>query len=159
MGKHWLPWEREGLGLQVLDFPTDFLLEGTSGWYYHGSAICSYTDGYAAFLLGTTVGRESSVISPATTTLSGISWVHYHAPPRAAHAYWWPVLPCCLVAKSCLTLCNPLNCSMPGFPVLRYLPEFAQTHVCWVGDAIQPSHPLLSPSPALSLFQHHGLFR
>ena len=44
-----------------------------------------YTDGYAAFLLGTTVGSESSVISPATTTLSGISWIQYHAPPRAAH--------------------------------------------------------------------------
>ena len=103
--------------LRVLDFPTDFLLEGTPGWYYDGSPICSYTDGYAAFLLGTTVGRESSVISPATTTLSRISWIHYHAPPRAAHACWWPVLPCCcLVAKLCLTLCNPLNCSMPGFP-------------------------------------------
>ena len=45
------------------------------------------------------------------------------------------------VAQSCLTLCNPMNRSMPGFPVLPYLLEFAQTHVHWVGDAIQSSHP------------------
>ena len=50
---------------------------------------------------------------------------------------------CCSVAKSCLTLCEPMDCSTPGFPVLDYLLEFAQTHVYWVGDTIQPSHPLL----------------
>ena len=53
-----------------------------------------------------------------------------------------------------------MDCSMPGFPVLHYLPEFAQTHVHWVGDAINPPHPLFSPSPpTLSLFQHQGLFQ
>ena len=46
-----------------------------------------------------------------------------------------------------LTLCDPMNCSMPGLPVHHQLPEFTQTHVHQVGDAIQPSHPLLSPSP------------
>ena len=51
------------------------------------------------------------------------------------------------VAPSCLTLCHPMNCSMPGFPVLHQLPELAQTHVHQVSDAIQPSHPLSSPSP------------
>ena len=55
---------------------------------------------------------------------------------------------CCSVTKSCLTLCEPMDCSTPGFPVLHYLPEFAQTHVHWVGDTIQPSHPL-SPLPLL----------
>ena len=56
------------------------------------------------------------------------------------------------VAQWCLTLCNPMDFSMPGFPVLHYLPEFAQTHVHRVGDAIQPPRPLLSPSPpALNL--------
>ena len=51
-----------------------------------------------------------------------------------------------------------MDCSMPGFPVLHYLWEFAQTQVHWVGDAIQPSHPLLSPSPlAFNLPQHQGL--
>ena len=51
------------------------------------------------------------------------------------------------VVQLCLTLCNPTDCSTSGFPVLHHLPELAQTHVHWVGDAIQPSHPLLSPSP------------
>ena len=63
------------------------------------------------------------------------------------------------VTKSCLTLCDPMDCSTPGFPILHYLPEFAKTRVHWVHDAIQPSHPLSSPSPALSLFQHQGLFQ
>ena len=67
---------------------------------------------------------------------------------------------CCLVTKSCLTLCDPMDCSMPGFPDLQYLLEFAQTHVCWVDDAIQASHPLLPAyPPALSLSQHQDLFQ
>ena len=67
---------------------------------------------------------------------------------------------CCSVAKLCLTLCDLMDRSMPGFPVLHYIPEFAQTHVHWVSDAIHPSHPL-SPSspPALNLFQCQGLFQ
>ena len=64
------------------------------------------------------------------------------------------------VAQSCLTLCNSMNCSTPGFPVLHYLPQFTQLHVHWVRDAIQPSHPLSSPSlPAFNLSQHQGLFQ
>ena len=64
------------------------------------------------------------------------------------------------VAQSCPTLCNPMNHSMPGLPVHPQLPEFTQTHVHWVSDAIQPSHPLSSPSPpALNLSQHQGLFK
>ena len=67
---------------------------------------------------------------------------------------------CCWVTKSFLTLCNPMDCSAPCFPVLHYLPEFAQIHVHWVGDAIQPSHRLLTPSPnALNLFQVQALFQ
>ena len=66
---------------------------------------------------------------------------------------------CCSVSKSCPTLLDPLDSSTLGFPVLHDLPEFAQTHVCWVGDAIQPSHPLLSPSPAFSLSQRQDLFQ
>ena len=66
---------------------------------------------------------------------------------------------CCSVPQLCPTLCNPMDCSTPGFPVLLCLPEFVQTYVHWVSDAIQPSHPLLSPSPpALSLPQHQSLF-
>ena len=60
----------------------------------------------------------------------------------------------------CLTLFDPMNCSTPGLPIHHQLLEFTQTHVHWVGDAIQPSHPLSSPSPpALSLSQHQGLFK
>ena len=66
---------------------------------------------------------------------------------------------CCSVSKSCPTLLDPLDSSTLGFPVLHDLPEFAQTHVRWVGDAIQPSHPLLSPSPAFSLSQRQGPFQ
>ena len=62
-----------------------------------------------------------------------------------------------LVTQSCLTLCNPMDCSMPGFPVHHQFPELAQTHVHWVSDGIQPSHPLSSPS-AFNLSQHQGLF-
>ena len=58
------------------------------------------------------------------------------------------------VAQSCPTLCDPMDCSMPGFPVHHQLPEFTQTHVHPVGDAIQPSHPLSSPSPAFNLSQY-----
>ena len=66
----------------------------------------------------------------------------------------------CSVTKSCPTLCDPMDWSMPDFPVLHYLPELAQIHVHWVGDAIQPSHSLSSPSPpVLNLSQHQGLFQ
>ena len=66
---------------------------------------------------------------------------------------------CCSVTKSCQTLCKPKDFSTTAFPIFHYLLEFTQTHVHWVSDAIQPSHPLLPSSPpALSLFQSQGLF-
>ena len=67
---------------------------------------------------------------------------------------------CCYsVAQLCRTLCNPMDCSTPGLPV-HQLPEFTQTHVHWVGDAIQLSYPLLTPSlPAFNLSQHQGVFK
>ena len=64
------------------------------------------------------------------------------------------------VAQSCLTFCDPMNRSMPGLPVHHQLPEFTQTHIHWISDAIQPSHPLLSPSPlAPNPSQHQSLFQ
>jgi len=64
------------------------------------------------------------------------------------------------VTQSCLTLCNPMDCSTPGLPVHHQLPELTQTQVHRVGDATQPSHPLSSPSPpAFNLSQHQGLFQ
>ena len=64
------------------------------------------------------------------------------------------------VAQSCLTFCDPMNRSMPGLPVHHHLPEFTETHVHRVSDAIQPSHPLPSPSPlAPNPSQHQSLFQ
>ena len=79
----------------------------------------------------------------------------------------WPILSFpilmgiqfCSVAQSCPTLCDPMNRSTPGLPVHHQPPESTQTHVHQDGDAIQPSHPLSSPSPALNLSQHQGLFQ
>jgi len=65
-----------------------------------------------------------------------------------------------LVTQSCPTLCNLMDCSTPGLPVHHQLPEFTQTHAYCIGDAIQPSHPLLSSSPpSFNLSQNQGLFK
>ena len=80
------------------------------------------------------------------------------APPN----FWVPSLSQSVssVAQSCPTLCDPMDRSTPGLPVHHQLPEFTQTHIHWIGDAIQPSHPLSSPSPpAFNLCQHQGLFK
>ena len=64
------------------------------------------------------------------------------------------------VPQLCPILCDPMDCSTPGFPVYHQLPEFTHTHAHWVGDAIQPSHPLSSPSPStFNLSQHQSLFK
>ena len=100
-------------------------------------------------------------IPPHPTPIS-----HHRAPSRAPWAIQW--LPTSYlfyipvhfssVAQSCPTLCNPMDHSTPGLPVYHQLPEFTQTHVHRVSDAIQPSHPPSSPSPpAFSLSQHQGL--
>ena len=66
---------------------------------------------------------------------------------------------CCSVTQSCPTLCEPMDCSIPDFPVLHYLLKFAQTQVHWLDD-VQPSHPRSTPSPhALNLSQHQGVFQ
>ena len=78
-------------------------------------------------------------------------WTHY----IISFSFSFFIHSCCSVTQLCLTLCEPMDCSTPGFPVLHHLPEFAQTHVHWVNDAIQLFHPLLPPSPlALNLSQH-----
>ena len=77
------------------------------------------------------------------------------------HKAWTRVF--CIVVSSvtqlCLPLCDSIDCSTPGLPVHHQLPEFTQTHVHWVGDAIKPSHPLSSPSPAFKLSQRQSLFQ
>ena len=88
---------------------------------------------------------------------------HTHTPPaRPPHTQeiYGASVQFSLVTESCLTLCHPMDCTTPGFPVHHQLPELTQTHVHRVGDAIQSSHPLSSPSPpAFSLSQHQGLFQ
>ena len=74
-------------------------------------------------------------------------------------ATWDHCFPChCPVTQLCLTLCDPMDCNTPGFPVLHYLLELAQIHVHWVGDAIQPSHPLSPPSPPVLIFPSISIF-
>ena len=73
---------------------------------------------------------------------------------------WVHKIHCCSVTQSCPTLCNAMDCSTPGFPVLYHLPELARARVHWVRDAIQPSHLLSSSSsPALNLSQYQSLFQ
>ena len=94
--------------------------------------------------------------------------VHWCSPYLYLHpsTFYWPQLstyPFVVFIVQLLSrvwLCEPMNCSTPGFPLLHYFLEFAQTHIHWVGDATQPSHPLSPPSPpAFSLSQHQGLFQ
>ena len=74
--------------------------------------------------------------------------------------YVYVCICCCSVAKSCLTPCDPLDCSIPGLPVPHHLLEFAQVHIRWIGDAILPSHPLPPSSPfAFNVSQHQGFFQ
>ena len=88
--------------------------------------------------------------------------VHGVAKSQTRISDWtdWMMLQFSSVAHLCPILCNPMNHNTPGLPVHPQLPKFTHTHVHLVGDAIQPSHPLSSPSPpALNLSQHQGLFQ
>ena len=84
-------------------------------------------------------------------------WIQFFVPDSRTLLFIHSVLKvcCCFsISKSCPTLCSSMDCSTPAFPVLHHFLEFAQIHVCWVGDAIQLSHPLSPPSPlALNLPQ------
>ena len=80
--------------------------------------------------------------------------IYWYSGKKGPSIVWWLVISSAIyhlqfssVTQSCPILCDPMDCSMPGLPVHHQLLEFTQTHVHWVGDAIQPSHPLLSPSP------------
>ena len=95
-------------------------------------------------------------------------WATKHTPHSFSSAvkghkifpFFFIVCCCFSVAKLCPTLCHPMDCSTPGFLFLPHLLEFAQTHVHWVSDAIQPPHPLSSPSPpAFNHSQHQSLFQ
>ena len=86
------------------------------------------------------------------------AWVSHPPPPLKWYLITFSSVQFSSVAQSCLTLCNPMNRSTPGLPVHHQLLEFTQTHVHWVGDAIQPSHPLSSPSPPAPSPSQHQVF-
>ena len=93
-------------------------------------------------------------IEPAFPTLAG-GFFNTELPGKP-----WVKIQFSSVPQSCPTLCDSMDYSTPGLPVHHQIPEFTQTHVHWVSDAIQPSHPLSSPSPpTFNLSQHQGLFK
>ena len=99
-------------------------------------------------------GGNADIVSKVVNTMRRRGW------DELGEQHWNIYIQFSSVAQSCLTLGDPMNSSTSGFPVYHQLLEFTQTHVHWVGDAIQPSHSLLSPSPpALNLSQHQGLFQ
>ena len=83
--------------------------------------------------------------------------IYYNNPVEAILIAWFSSVQFSSVTQSGLTLCDPMNRSTPGLPIHHQIPVFTQTHVHRISDAIQPSHPLSSPSPALNLSQHQGL--
>ena len=114
------------------------------------------------------IGQCSGIYKVSEKILEGNECVNWSDGSRDGHMArkLWPKdqilrsVQSSLVTQSCLTLCNPINCSTPGLPVYHQLLESTQTHVHWVSEAIQPSHLLSSPSPpALNLSQHQGLFK
>ena len=107
--------------------------------------------------------REVSSVFQGLLVVLSLNQLEAHEGRDLSTKYLLLVLPApqfSSVAQSCPALCDPVDCSMPGFPVHHQLLELAQTHAHRVGDAIQPSHPLSSPSPpAFNLLQHRGLFQ
>ena len=105
--------------------------------------------------------RDSQESSPApqfrSISSSALSLL-YGTTLTPVHDYWENHAAVAVQSLSCVWLCDPMHCSLPGFPVLFYLSEFAQAYVHSVGDAIQPSHPSRSP-PALNISQQQGLFQ
>ena len=103
-------------------------------------------------------GRGDTQVASRLSAEAGWTWVNGCEPDSICSQFC--LLQFSWVALSCLTLCNPMDCSTSDFPVHHQLPDFAQTHIHQVSDAIWTSHPLLSPSPpAFNLSQHQGLFQ
>ena len=97
-----------------------------------GNQLIFYEKGKIASFFGIILKRDTGVWKDLLRINSHVSETGFF------HCQWLLLL----VAQSCLTLWDPMDCSTPGLPVLHYLPEFAQTHVHWISDAIQPSNPL-----------------
>ena len=114
-------------------------------WYFQASEL---------------LGLGRTVLCSIAAPMMASSWLLLPYFSRYHYFICFSFFNCCSIVKSCPTLCNAMNYSLPPFPALHSLQEFAQTHVHWVSDAIQQFHPLLPSSPfTLHLFQHQGLFR
>ena len=98
------------------------------------------------------------LVHEVTEGQTQLSNFHFHPPHTCGVPGGTQLSSFSSVAQSCPTLCNPMNHSTPGLPVHHQLPEFTQAHIHRVSDAIQPSHPLSSPSPAPNPSQHQSLF-
>ena len=123
-------------------------------WRHFSNSICSLC------VFGSHVGNAHNIstffiITMFIMVISDL-WCYYY---NSLKIQMMATSFCSSVAKSCPRLCDPVDCSTPGLPVHHQLPKFTQTHVHPVGDAIQPSHLLSSPSPAFNLSQHQGLFQ
>ena len=127
---------------------------------------------FAVTTVGQKAERQSWLSSPKPTTINEMnktwnlkrknSWLMYipFIFPSFFSSYNSNSVQFSSVAQSCQTPCNPMDCSTPGIPVHHQPLAFIQTHVHWVSDAIQPSHPLSAPSPlTFNLSQHQGLFK
>ena len=139
----------------------------TYKWNKCDSLLCKKLE-YSAYKLESenlAIKRNSNCYATVLTEL----WFWWYCsfiggnvcfPYGIRHGKLWSMDQFSSVIQSCPTLCHPMNRSMPGLPVHHQLPEFTQTHVHQVSDAIQPSHLLSSPSPpALNLSQHESLFQ
>ena len=118
----------------------------------HSNNCCRQDSWMKAKMNGWNIKEQQNICSKKFSSKYSLATV-----VNLAHVYKFLVLQfSCSVMSDSL---RPMDCSTPGLPVHRQLPEFTQTHVHWVGDAIQPSHSLSSPSPpAFNLSQHQGLF-
>ena len=134
-------------------------------YIYHSFLIHSSADGHlGCFHVLAMINSAVMNIGVHVSLSDLVSSVFFHSPftfiKRLFSSSLLSTLQFSSVAQSCLTLCYPMNRSMPGLPVHHQLPEFTQTHILLVGDAIQPPHPLLSLSPlAFNLSLHQGLFQ
>ena len=137
-----------------------------AGWNMQAVALGVLRQGYVSFLwstchvLGIFLGPQcpevNKIPAPCSSSLESGRWLQNK---NSQGLYRCSVL-FRSVVQSCPTLCDPMNHSTPGLPVHHQLPEFTQTHVHRVSDAIQPSHPLSSPSPPdPNPSQHQGLFQ
>ena len=134
----------------------------------HSGFVCMSQSLNHGWLLDTHGLQPTRLLSPWDSPWQDY-WTEWHSLPHGIlpthglnlHLLLWSCFgfQFSSVTQSCPALCDHMNLSMPGLPVHHQLLEFTQTHVHCVSDAIQPSHPLLSPSPVLNLSQHQGLFK